>query len=193
MLQSRSAEKKEIRDSLFVFSDNGKKPAMAGHDFPFFFIRLKSRFCHAPRISASIGRDFSAHLPAHPCQVRPGRQPDRDFGKSRKLTQDSTCPGKGFHFLRRKTAHLRRVALPFIKIRSAAKRFLHRRHICEEKMSARPQHTIHFPHHKRSIYNMMKRKVKHHKAERILRKRQDFSGAGNQFDVSDTRFPPFRI
>lgn len=106
MLQSRSAEKKEIRDSLFVFSDNGKKPAMAGHDFPFFFIRLKSRFCHAPRISASIGRDFSAHLPAHPCQVRPSRQPDRDFGKSRKLTQDSTCPGKGFHFLRRKTAHL---------------------------------------------------------------------------------------
>lgn len=60
-------------------------------------------------------------------------------------------------------------------------------------MSARPQHTIHFPHHKHSIYNMMKRKAKHHKAERILRKRQGFGGAGNQFDVSDIRFPPFRI
>ena len=146
-----------------------------------------------PRIAVSIGRDFSAHLPAHPCRVRPGRQPDRDFGKSRKLTQDSTCPDKGFHFLRRKTALLRRAALPFIKIRSAAKRFLPCRHIREEKTSARPQHTIFFPHQKRSIYKMMKRMARHHKAKHPLRKRQGFGGAGNIFDGSDIRFPPFRI
>lgn len=164
---------------------------MTGHDFPFFFIGSNPVSSMPPHNCLHRRRDFSA--PAHPCRVRPGRQPDRDFGKNRKLAQDSTCPNKGFHFLRRKTALLRRAAHPFIKIRSAAKRFLPCRHIREEKTSAHPQHTIHFPHHKRSIYKMMKRMARHHKAKHPLRKRQGFGGAGNQFDVSDIRFPPFRI
>lgn len=78
MLQSRSAEKKEIRDSLFVFSDNGKKPAMAGHDFPFFFIRLKSRFCHAPCITVSI----AAVIFLHPLTLAGSVQADSPTGIS---------------------------------------------------------------------------------------------------------------